>query len=319
MKVTVAGAGYYGSTLAQLVAAGGSAGEVVLTDVVPGRPQGLALDLEQSGALAGWSTRVTGTNDDGPTEGSNVVVITAGRPRSPGMTRADLTSTNAAIVSDLAERLGSLSPQAVMIVVTNPLDEMTALAAAASGLAPERVLGQAGVLDTARFRYFLARHLGIETRRVGALTLGSHGDTMVPVPSQATIDGEPLANHRLAARLGPAEWDQIVERTRAAGAEIVGLLGTGSAYFAPAASAAAMVEAVLCDTGQVLPAAAWVDGPYGIAGAWVGVPVRLGRAGVTEVVELDLAPAELAALRTAADTVRRCQTDMRASHKGIVA
>lgn len=299
MKITVVGAGFYGSTLAQRLAEAGYADEVVLTDIVEGRPQGLALDLMQSRPLVGFTTRVTGTNGYTETADSDICVITAGIPRKPGMSRDDLTVTNAAIVADVTKRLVEVSPTAVVIVVSNPLDEMTALAAEVSGFDRSRVLGQAGVLDTARFRHFLAERLGVEVAAVQALTLGSHGDTMVPVPSLATVDGSPLRD-----RLSAEEIAEIVVRTRNGGAEVVALLGTGSAYFAPAAAAEAMVRAVACDTGGLLPASVWVDGPYGISGVYVGVPARLGRTGVLDVVELSLADDELAALRVAADAVR---------------
>jgi malate dehydrogenase len=304
MKVTIAGAGFYGSTLAQRIAEAGYADEVVLTDIVEGKPQGLALDLMQSRPLAGFETRITGTNAYGETAGSDVCVITAGLPRKPGMSRMDLLETNARIVGDVTRRLVAESPDTVLIVVSNPLDEMTALAAAVSGLPRSRVMGQAGMLDTARFRHFLAERAGVPTSEVTAMTLGSHGDTMVPVPSQSSIAGRPLADV-----LDQATIDEIVQRTRDGGAEIVALLKTGSAYFAPAAAAAAMVAAVARDTGEVQPVSAWVEGAYGIDGVYLGVPARLGRAGVAEVVELPLADDELVALRAAAEAVRGKQDE----------
>jgi malate dehydrogenase len=304
VKVTVAGAGFYGSTLAQRIAEGGYADEVVLTDIVEGKPQGLALDLMQSRPLAGFETRITGTNTYGETAGSDICVITAGLPRKPGMSRMDLLETNARIVGDVTRQLVAESPGTVLIVVSNPLDEMTALAAAVSGLPPSRVMGQAGMLDTARFRHFLAERLGVPTREVTALTLGSHGDTMVPVPSQSSVGGKPLAEV-----LDQAAVDEIVQRTRDGGAEIVALLKTGSAYFAPAAAAASMVRAVAGDTGEVQPVSAWVEGAYGIEGVYLGVPARLGRDGVAEVVELPLADGEVAGLRAAAEAVRGKQDE----------
>jgi len=305
MRVSVAGAGFYGSTLAQRVAEAGYADEVVLTDIVEGRPQGLALDLMQSRPLAGFETRVVGTNDYADTAGSDICVVTAGVPRKPGMSRMDLLETNARIVADVTRRLVAASPATVLIVVSNPLDEMTALAAEVSGLPRSRVMGQAGMLDTARFRHFVAERLGVPTSDVVAMTLGSHGETMVPVPSLATVGGQPLA-----AVLDPAAIEDIVRRTRDGGAEVVALLKTGSAYFAPAAAAAAMVRAVALDTGEVLPVSAWVEGAYGIGGVFVGVPARLGAEGVREIVELDLGPDELAALRTAADAVGARQREV---------
>jgi malate dehydrogenase len=304
VKVTVVGAGFYGSTLAQRVAEGGYADEVVLTDIVEGRPQGLALDLMQSRGVVGFETRVVGTNRYDETAGSDVCVVTAGVPRKPGMSRADLLEVNAGIVAEVTSRMAATSPDMVLIVVSNPLDEMTALAADVSGLPRDRVMGQAGVLDTARFRHFVAERLGVPVRSVDAVTLGSHGDTMVPVPSLATVDGRPLREV-----LDPSAVDELVVRTRDAGAEIVALLKTGSAYFAPAAAAEAMVRAVALDAGEVMPVAAWVDGQYGIDGVYLGVPARVGRTGVQDVVELPLDDAELAALRAAAGAVRAKQEE----------
>ncbi len=304
MKVSIAGAGFYGSTLAQRVAEAGYAEEVVLTDIVEGKPQGIALDLMQSRPLAAFQTRVTGTNTYDETAGSDICVITAGLPRKPGMSRMDLLETNARIVSDVTRRLIAGSPDAVLIVVSNPLDEMTALAAAVSELPKARVMGQAGLLDSARFRHFVAERLGVPAHEVLAITLGSHGETMVPVPSLATVGGEPLADV-----LDQATIDEIVQRTRDGGAEIVALLKTGSAYFAPAAAAETMVRAVADNTNEIHPVSAWVDGTYGIEGVYLGVPARLGRNGVQEVVEVDLAADELAALRTAAEAVRGKQQE----------
>ena len=305
MKVSIAGAGFYGSTLAQRVAEAGYVDEVVLTDIVEGKPQGLALDLMQSRPLASFETRVTGTNGYDETAGSDICVITAGVPRKPGMSRMDLLETNARIVADVTRRLVAASPDAVLIVVSNPLDEMTALAAAVSEFPKSRVMGQAGLLDSSRFRHFVAERLGVPTQHVEAITLGSHGETMVPVPSLATVGGRPLAE-----ALDEASIAEIVQRTRDGGAEIVALLKTGSAYFAPAAAAETMVRAVAQDTSGVHPVSAWVDGAYGIEGVYVGVPARLGREGVQEVVELDLTDDELAALRTAAAAVRMKQDEV---------
>jgi malate dehydrogenase len=276
----------------------------VLTDIVEGKPQGIALDLMQSRPLARFETRVTGTNGYDETAGSEICVITAGLPRKPGMSRMDLLETNARIVADVARRLVAASPDTVLIVVSNPLDEMTALAAAATGLAKARVMGQAGLLDSSRFRHFVAERLGVRADEVEAITLGSHGDTMVPVPSLATVGGRPLAEV-----LDQATIEEIVQRTRDGGAEIVALLKTGSAYFAPAAAAETMVRAVAGDTQEIQPVSAWVDGAYGIEGVYLGVPARVGRDGVEEVVEVDLAPDELAALRTAAVAVRGKQQE----------
>ena len=304
MKVSIAGAGFYGSTLAQRVAEGGYVDEVVLTDIVEGKPQGIALDLMQSRPLAGFQTRVVGTNGYDETAGSDICVITAGVPRKPGMSRMDLLETNAKIVADVTRRLVEASPDTVLIVVSNPLDEMTALAAVASELPKSRVMGQAGMLDSARFRHFVAERLEVPTHEVDAITLGSHGETMVPVPSLASVSGRPLREV-----LDEQAIDEIVQRTRDGGAEIVALLKTGSAYFAPAAAAENMVRAVADNTKEIQPVSAWVEGAYGIEGVYVGVPVKVGREGVDEVIELDLDDDEVAALRTAAEAVRGRQEE----------
>ncbi|HEX2119906.1 MAG TPA: malate dehydrogenase [Acidimicrobiales bacterium] len=304
MKASIAGAGFYGSTLAQRVAEGGYVDEVVLTDIVEGKPQGIALDLMQSRPLAGFQTRVVGTNGYAETAGSDICVITAGVPRKPGMSRMDLLETNARIVADVTRRLVEASPDTVLIVVSNPLDEMTALAAVASELPKSRVMGQAGMLDSARFRHFLAERLEVPTHEVDAITLGSHGATMVPVPSLARVSGRPLREV-----LDGQAIDEVVQRTRDGGAEIVALLKTGSAYFAPAAAAENMVRAVADNTKEIQPVSAWVEGAYGIEGVYVGVPVKVGREGVDEVIELDLDDDEVAALRTAAEAVRSRQEE----------
>jgi len=302
VKVTVVGAGAYGSTLAASIALAGWADQVVMTDVIVDRPQGLALDMMQSRPILGFATSVTGTNGYEETAGSDIAVITAGLARRPGMSRTDLTEANAEIVAGVTRAVVEASPDVVVIVVTNPLDEMAALAAKVSELPPERVMGQAGMLDTARFRHFVAERLDVSPATVEAITLGSHGDTMVPVPSLATVGGRPLRE-----LLDRATIDDLVARTRDGGAEIVGLLRTGSAFYAPAAAAAAMAAAVAGDTGEIMPVCTWVDGSYGIDGVYLGVPARLGREGVREVVELPLAAGELADLRRAADDVRARQ------------
>jgi malate dehydrogenase len=304
-KVTVVGAGFYGSTTAAHLASYDLFDQVVLVDVIEGRPQGLALDLNQSRPIEGFETLVVGTNGYDETSGSDVVVITAGLPRKPGMSRMDLIETNAKIVREVTEKVATSSPDAVLVVVSNPLDEMTALAANVSGFPRERVMGQAGMLDTARFSYFVAERLGVAVRSVTTLTLGSHGDTMVPVPSRCSVDGTPLAD-----LLGTEEIESLVERTRNGGAEVVALLKTGSAYFAPAAAAARMVKAVAEDSRAVMPVCTWVDGQYGIPGVFLGVPAEIGAGGVRSVVELPLTGDELAALRRAADAVRAKQEDV---------
>jgi malate dehydrogenase len=310
-KVTVVGAGFYGSTTAQRLAEYDIFEEVVLTDIIDGKPEGLALDMNQSRPIEGFETKVTGqttTPEGGGYEaiaGSQIVVITAGLPRKPGMSRMDLIGVNAKIVRSVTEQVVRHAPDAVLIVVSNPLDEMTALAARASGFPTSRVMGQAGMLDTARFSYFVAERLGVPVGSVRTLTLGSHGDTMVPVPSACSVDGKPLAD------LLPAEEiDQLVTRTRGGGGEIVALLKTGSAYYAPSSAAAWMARAVATDSGAVLPVCAWVDGQYGIAGVYLGVEAAIGVTGVREVVERDLSDTELAALREAAEAVRAKQADV---------
>jgi len=310
-KVTVVGAGFYGSTTAQRLAEYDVFDSVVLTDIIEGRPQGLALDLNQSRSIEGFETKVVGvtTGTDGSgyevIEGSDVVVITAGVPRKPGMSRMDLLDVNARIVRGVAESVARFAPDAVIIVVSNPLDEMTALTQLASGFPHQRVLGQAGVLDTARFTNFVAEELGVPVRSVKTLTLGSHGDTMVPVPSQCTVDGKPLAEVMPAGKI-----EELVVRTRNGGAEVVALLKTGSAFYAPSAAAARMARAVVEDTGEVWPVCAWVDGEYGISGVYLGVLAELGATGVRRVVETPLADEELTALKEAADAVRAKQADV---------
>ncbi|HEX2355307.1 MAG TPA: malate dehydrogenase [Micromonosporaceae bacterium] len=310
-KVTVVGAGFYGSTTAQRLAEYDIFETVVLTDIVEGKPEGLALDLNQSRPIEGFETRVvgqtTGPNGEGyeAIEGSDIVVITAGLPRKPGMSRMDLLGVNAKIVRQVSENVAKYAPNGVVIVVSNPLDEMTALTQIATRFPKNRVMGQAGMLDTARFSHFVAETLKVPVASVRTLTLGSHGDTMVPVPSRCSVDGKPLAE------LLPAEKiEELVVRTRNGGAEVVGLLKTGSAYYAPSAAAARMARAVAEDSGAVLPVCAWVDGEYGISGVYLGVEAEIGATGVKRVVETPLADGELAALREAAEAVRAKQADV---------
>ena len=310
-KVAVIGAGFYGSTTAQRLAEYDIFDEVVLTDIIDGKPEGLALDMNQSRPVEGFETKVTGqtTGADGEgyeaIAGADIVVITAGLARKPGMSRMDLIEVNAKIVRNVVENVVKHAPEAVLIVVSNPLDEMTALAAKVSGFPSARVMGQAGMLDTARFSYFVAEKLGVPVGSVRTLTLGSHGDTMVPVPSACSVDGKPLAE------LLPAEEiEALVQRTRNGGGEIVALLKTGSAYYAPSAAAARMARAVAEDAGAVMPVCAWVDGEYGISGVYLGVEAEIGSAGIRRVVERDLSEAELAALRAAAEAVRAKQADV---------
>ena len=309
-KVTVVGAGFYGSTTAQRLAEYDVFETVVLTDIRDGWPEGLALDLNQSRPVEGFETKVVGQTTKGSdgyeaTAGSDVVVITAGIPRKPGMSRMDLIETNAKIVREVAENVAKHSPDAVIIVVSNPLDEMTALAQIASGFDKSKVMGQAGMLDTARFTNFVAEQLGVPVSSVKTLTLGSHGDTMVPVPSRCTVDGKPLADLMDAGTI-----EELVTKTRNGGAEVVALLKTGSAYYAPSAAAARMAKAVIEDSGAVMPVCAWVDGEYGIEGVYLGVEAEIGKAGVRKVVEGDLTDSELAGLKEAAEAVRAKQADV---------
>jgi malate dehydrogenase len=310
-KVTVVGAGFYGTTTAQRLAEYDIFDTVVLTDIIEGKPQGIALDICQSRAIEGFETKVVGVSTGPNGEGyeaiadSDVVVITAGLARKPGMSRMDLLGVNAKIVRQVAQNIAKYAPEAVVIVVSNPLDEMTALTQLATGFPKQRVLGQAGVLDTARFTNAVAETAGVPVKSVKTLTLGSHGDTMVPVPSQCTVDGKPLSEVLPADKI-----EELVTRTRNGGAEIVALLKTGSAYYAPSAAAARMAKAVAENSGEVIPVCAWVNGEYGISGVYLGVQAEIGAEGVRKVVETPLTPAELAALKAAAEAVRGKQADI---------
>jgi malate dehydrogenase len=310
-KVTVVGAGFYGSTTALRLAEYDVFDTVVLTDIVEGKPEGLALDMNQSRSIEGFETKIIGATTTAEGAGyeasanSDVVVITAGLPRKPGMSRMDLIGVNAGIVRGVAENIAKHSPNAVIIVVSNPLDEMTALAQIATGFPKNRVMGQAGMLDTARFTNFVAEKLGVKVSSVKTLTLGSHGDTMVPVPSRCTVDGKPLTD-----LLSQADIADLVDRTRNGGAEVVALLKTGSAYYAPSAAAARMAKAVIEDSGAVIPVCAWVDGEYGISGVYLGVEAEIGRTGIRKVVEGTLTDSEVAALKEAAEAVRAKQADV---------
>jgi malate dehydrogenase len=305
VRVTVVGSGFVGATTAMRVVQKGLADDVVMIDVVEGLPQGLALDMRESAPVESFEPAVRGTNDYADTAGSDVVVITAGLPRQPGMSRMDLLDKNAAIMRSVVGEVSTHSPDAILIVVTNPLDEMTFLASELSGFPHERVMGMAGVLDSARLRYFIAEELGASPRAVEAMTLGSHGESMVPLPRHATVDGKPLTDLADDATL-----ERLYQRTRDGGAEIVGLLKKGSAYYAPSASIAQMVNAIAGDTREALPVCAWCTGQYGIQDVYVGVPARLGRRGIEEIVELDLNQDELAALRAAAEGIRAKCADL---------
>src|SRR5437588_5757856 len=282
MRLTVVGSGFVGATTAMRVVQKGLA-EVVLIDIIEGLPQGVALDMRESAPVEGFEPTIVGTNDYADTAGSDLVVITAGLPRQPGMSRMDLLQKNAGIVGEVVDSVKGGSPEAILIVVTNPLDEMTFLAAQTSGFPHERVMGMAGVLDSSRLRYFIAEELGASPGSVEAITLGSHGEAMVPLPRHASVDGKPLSE-----LVDEATLERLYQRTRDAGAEFVALLKKGSAYYAPSAAIAQMVNAIAGDTKEVLPVCAWCTGQYGIQDVYVGVPARLGAAGVEGVVELDL-------------------------------
>ena len=296
--VTVIGAGNVGATAAQRIAEAGLA-DVVLVDIVEGLPQGKALDLAEAAPVVGHDMRVTGTNDYAETAGSDIVVVTSGLARQPGMSRDDLMAKNAGIVRSVVGQAVTHSPDAILIVVTNPLDAMCHVALDASGFPPERVIGMAGVLDSARFRTFIAQELGVSVTSTSAFVLGGHGDTMVPLPRYSTSGGVPITE-----LLTPERVEALVDRTRNGGAEIVALLKTGSAFYAPAASVAQMVDAILGDRGTVLPCAALLRGEYGVDGLFVGVPVKLGRRGIDQIVEIELSADEKAAFERSAAAVR---------------
>jgi len=306
-KVTVVGAGKYGSTTVQRIAEADIVDEVVMIDIVEGLPQGLALDMNQSRPVQRYRTKVVGTNDYVDTAGSDVVVITAGLPRKPGMSRMDLLQVNAGIVKQVTQQIVANSPDAVIVVVTNPLDQMTTLCADVSGFPKNRVLGQAGMLDSARFAHFISESAGVDILDVEAVTLGSHGATMVPVPSLCRAGGRPLEDV-----LDSHTIDELVDRTRNGGAEIVGLLKTGSAYYAPSAAAAAMVKAIITDAGTEMPVCAWMAGEYDISDVYLGVIAKIGASGVQQVVQKDLTDTELAGLREAAAAVKEKVADLNA-------
>ena len=302
-KVTVVGAGNVGSNTARRVAEQNLADEVVMIDIVEGLPQGLALDINQSAPTEGFESHVTGTNDYADTAGSDVVVITAGLPRKPGMSRMDLLDANSEIVGGVTEQIAQHSPDTIIIVVSNPLDEMTYLASLVSSFPKERVFGMAGVLDSSRLRYFIAEKLDVAPTAVEAMTLGSHGDQMVALPRHATVNGKPLAE-----LVDEATLEELFQRTRDGGAEIVGYLKKGSAFYAPSSSSAAMVKSILADSGDIHPTCAWTTGQYGISDVYLGVPAKLSRKGVQEIVEMDLNADEIAKLTEAAEAIRaKCQ------------
>ena len=294
MKVTVAGAGWHGSSLAFRIAKADYADEVIMVDVVEGKPQGLALDMMHSRAIDGFQTQIVGTNRYADTARSAVCVVAAGERRSPGMSRHDLLEVNAKIVEDSTRRLVEGSPEAVFVIATNPLDEMLALAQATTGLPHRQLIGEAPLLNTARWKHVVSERFGVTPDRVEGIVLGSHGETMVPVPSLTTVDGRPLRE-----LLNDSEIESIINDTRACAAEIIAYLKTGSGFHGAAAAGELTVQAIVEDSGAVLPVCAWLEGEYGLRDLYLGVPAALGSAGVRDVVELPLEPEELAELRRA--------------------
>jgi malate dehydrogenase len=298
-KITVVGAGNVGATAAQRLAEKALARTVVLVDVIAGVPQGKALDQWESAPIEGFDTRVVGANDYGAAAGSEIVVVTAGIARKPGMSRDDLVRTNADIVKQVAQQVRQACPDAIVVVVSNPLDVMCWVTKQVTGFPRERVFGMAGVLDTARYRAFLADALSVSVEDIQAMVLGGHGDTMVPLVSYTTVSGIPVTE-----LLDKAKLDAIVERTRNGGAEIVSYLKTGSAYYAPSAAVVQMVEAIVLDKKRVLPCAAWLEGEYGLSGLYCGVPCKLGRGGLEQIIQVKLSAVEQAGLQRSAAAVR---------------
>jgi len=298
-KVAVVGAGNVGATAAQRLAEKNLARTVVLIDVIEGVPQGKALDQYQSGPIEGFDTRVIGTNAYDEAAGAEVFVVTAGIARKPGMSRDDLVKTNAGIVKSVGEQIKRVAPNAIVVVVSNPLDVMCYVAMRATGFPRERVIGMAGVLDTARYRMFLAEAIGVSVEDIQAMVLGGHGDTMVPLPSYTTVSGIPVTQ-----LIDQKTLDAIVDRARNGGAEIVAFLKTGSAYYAPSAAAVQMVEAIAHDKKRILPCSAWLTGEFGLKDVFCGVPVKIGRSGLEQIVEITLSADERAALAASAEAVR---------------
>src|SRR5882672_806903 len=298
-KITVVGAGNVGATTAQRVAEKELARRVVMIDVVEGIPQGKGLDQWESAPIEGFDTRVRGANDYGPAAGSDLFIVTAGIARKPGMSRDDLVRTNVEIVKAVSQQIKQHAPDAFVIVVSNPLDVMCWVAKQVTGFPRERVVGMAGVLDTARYRSFLAEALEVSVEDIQAMVLGGHGDTMVPLISYTTVAGIPVTHF-----LSKPTLDKIVERTRNGGAEIVAFLKTGSAYYAPSAAVVQMVEAIVRDKKRILPCAAWLQGEYGLSGVYCGVPCKLGRTGLEKIVDVKLSPDEQAALKKSGEAVK---------------
>jgi len=301
-KITVIGAGNVGATCAHRLA-DKQLGDVVLIDILEGVPQGKALDLLEAGPIEGYDVRVKGTNDYADTANSDVVVMTAGFPRKPGMSRDDLLKKNYDVVKATIEKVAKTSPEAILILVTNPLDAMAQTALKVSGFSKNRVIGMAGILDTARYRTFIAEALNVSVQNVQGFVLGGHGDTMVPVPRYTTVAGIPVAELMPQDKL-----NAIIERTRKGGGEIVSYLKTGSAFYAPSAAAVEMVEAIFFDRKKILPCAAYLEGEYGINGLYVGVPVKLGKNGIEEIIQIKLTAEEQAALQKSADSVKELVT-----------
>jgi malate dehydrogenase len=305
-KITVVGAGNVGATTAQRLAERELARSIVLVDVIEGVPQGKALDQWEAAPIERFDTRVIGANDYRPAAGSELVVVTAGIARKPGMSRDDLVRTNADIVKQVSQQIQQHCPDAIVVVVSNPLDVMCWVTKQVTGFPRERVIGMAGVLDTARYRAFLAEALDVSVEDIQAMVLGGHGDTMVPLVSYTTVSGIPIAQ-----LLDQATLDKIVKRTREGGAEIVSYLKTGSAYYAPSAAVTQMVEAIVRDKRRILPCAAWVQGEYGVSGIFLGVPCKLGRTGLEKILEVKLSPDEAAALQQSAAAVQETMAAVR--------
>lgn len=303
-KITVIGAGFVGSTLVQRLAERDYA-DVVMFDIVPNMPQGKALDILEAGPVLGYDTLVTGTNDYADTTDSDIVVITSGFPRKPGMSRDDLLKKNQEIITEVTQQVVKHSPNSIIIMVSNPLDAMAQLALKVSGFPRERLIGMAGVLDTARFRTFIAQEVGASVRDVQAYVLGGHGDTMVPLARMCTVAGVPISKLISSERI-----EQIVQRARDGGAEIVKLLGTGSAYFAPSASVLQMVDSILLDKKMILPCTVYLQGEYGIQNLYIGVPAQLGAKGLEKIIEVELTESEQTALKKSAAAVQELVTVM---------
>ncbi len=304
-KITVVGAGHVGATAAHSVARKHLAREVVMVDIAEGIPQGKGLDMYETSPIEGWDARITGSNGYEASAGSDIVIITAGLARKPGMSRDDLLQKNAEIVREVSKNVKETSPDAILIMVSNPLDIMAYVAKETTGFPRERVIGMAGVLDTARYRTFLSMEMDVSVEDIQALVLGGHGDSMVPVVSMTTVSGIPITHFIERGRL-----EEIIERTRKGGGEIVGHLKTGSAYYAPGAASAQMAEAIVLDKKRILPCAAWLEGEYGLDGLFLGVPCKLGRNGLEEIIEVDLTDEERSALKKSAADVRETMSTL---------